>query len=89
MFGYLLPASQETLMLFIAFLSTTHKPGVIKTYLQAVRNFHIEYGYANLFKMHQEFEGSFGGIKRAYGSGTNNCLPITPAILVKFSVSST
>ena len=82
--GNLLPPSQETLMLFMASLSMTHKPGTIKTYLQAVRNLRVEHGYANPLQDAPGVRRLLWGIKRTYGDGTNNRLPITPAILVKF-----
>ena len=43
--GNPLPASQETLMLFAAYLTYSLAPASIKIYLYAVRSFHLEQGF--------------------------------------------
>ncbi len=40
--GHLLPASEESLMLYVTYLAATIKPQSIKVYLYGVRNLHIE-----------------------------------------------
>ena len=45
--GSLLPASEDTLMLFTTFLASTLKPQSIKVYLSGVRNLHLEHGFAD------------------------------------------
>ena len=45
--GSLLPASEDTLMLYTTFIATTLRPQPIKVYLFSIHNLHVEHGYPN------------------------------------------
>ncbi len=78
--GNLLPASTETIMLFMAYLSHTHRPGSIKTYLQVVHHIHLQHGHTNSLTD----SAGIQRLKRVYGTPANARLPITPHLLTRF-----
>ena len=82
--GSLLPASEETLMLFATYLSYSIKPQSIKVYLAAVRNMHIEHGLPNPIAVATQLRRLLRGIKRLHGCTTDSRLPITPTLLRSF-----
>ena len=72
-----LPASETLLSGFVAFLAKSIKYPSIKTYLAAVRHFHIRHGFElNLNKM-LRLQLVLRGIKRSKGQQTRVRLPIT------------
>ena len=78
------PASENTLMLFVAFLhSKSLAPGTIKGYLAAMR-FHQIGGGQSDPKICQipQLEYVIKGIKRSSPAGSRCRLPVTPAILI-------
>ena len=82
--GSLLPASEETLMLFTTYLSYSLKPQSIKVYLAAVRNMHIEHGLPNPIAEATQLRRLLRGIKRLHCCTTDSRLPITPTLLRSF-----
>lgn len=82
--GSLLPASEETLMLFATFLAYTLRPQSIKVYLFGVRNLHLEHGFSDPLVDTLQLRRLLRGIKRLKGSRTDTRLPITPSLLRTF-----
>ena len=68
--GSLLPASEETLMLFAIYLSYSIKPQLIKVYLSAVRNMHIEHSLPIPIAEVTQLRRLLGAIKRLHGCTT-------------------
>ena len=79
--GNPLPASQETLMLFAAYLTYSLAPASIKIYLYAVRSFHLEQGFPSPMDNAVDLQRLMRGIKRTYGTPADARLPITPNLL--------
>lgn len=77
-----IPASQQTLCSYIAFLTESHSPSSIKGYLNAVRLLHLEGGFANPLIDNWEIKMIQKGISRLYGSPPKQKLPITIPILL-------
>ena len=77
-----LPASQETLCSYLAFLTRSLSPSSIKGYLNAVRLLHIEAGFANPLSQNWEITMIQRGISRLLGKPPKQKLPITVAILI-------
>ena len=82
--GSLLPASEDTLMLYATFLATTLQPQSIKVYLFGIRNLHVEHGFPNPLTDALQLRRLLRGIKRLKGSHTDTRLPITPSLLRSF-----
>ena len=82
--GSLLPASEDTLMLFATFLSATLKPQSIKAYLYSVRNLHLEHGFPDPLPEARQLRRLLRGINRLKGSQPDARLPITPSLLRSF-----
>ena len=80
----ILPATEETLMLFASYLSLKVTPTTIKVYLAAVRNMHTKVGFSDLFKNLTLLPKLIRGIKRCYSQERRPRLPITPQILLRF-----
>ena len=80
----ILPATEETLMLFASYLSLKVSPPTIKVYLAAVRNLHMEAGFPHLFDNLMLLPRLIRGIKRLYSHERRPRLPITPHILLRF-----
>jgi hypothetical protein len=76
------PASQETLRLYIAFLARTLSPGSISGYLNVVRLLHLESGFANPIAGNWEVSTLQKGIARLKGCPVKQKLPITVPILL-------
>ena len=82
--GALLPATEETLMLYTTYLSYTLKPQSIKVYLFAIRNWHIEHGLPSPTDDAPQLRSLLRGIKRLHGCPADSRLPITPTLLRSF-----
>ena len=80
----ILPATEETLMLFASYLSLKVSPPTIKVYLAAVRNLHLEAGYADEFDRFRLLPRLVRGIRRTLSQDRRPRLPITPQILLSF-----
>ena len=73
----LLPASEETLMKFSAYLAKSIKHSSIKNYLAAVRHFHLRNGFPLDCKKMLRLQLVLRGIKRSQGDNIKVRLPIT------------
>ena len=82
--GALLPATEETLMLYATYLSYTLKPQSIKVYLSAIRTWHIEHGLPSPTEDAPQLQALLRGIKRLHGCPADSRLPITPSLLRSF-----
>ena len=74
---HLLPASEETLMKFSAYLAKSIKHSSIKNYLAAVRHFHIRNGFSLDCQQMLRLQLVLRGIKRSQGDKVRVRLPIT------------
>jgi len=83
--GSLLPASEDTLMLFSTFLAATLKPQSIKVYLYGVRNLHLEHGFPDPLPDALQLHHLLRGIKRLKGASLDSRLPVTPSLLQRFN----
>jgi hypothetical protein len=81
------PATQQTLCSYLAFLSRTLSPISVKGYMNAVRLFHIEAGFANPLENNGEVNMIQRGMTRLMGSPPKQKLPITVAILLDLQKS--
>ena len=77
------PASQHTLIAYIAFLARTLKPCSINGYLNIVRIIHLESGLRNPLENNYAIHNLKKGIARVLGSPPDQKLPITCPILLK------
>ena len=80
----ILPASEDTLLLFATFLSQHVTPATTKVYLCAVRHLHIESGLPSPTEHLHRLPYLLRGIKRLYSQERRVRLPITPSILLSF-----
>ena len=74
---HLLPASEDTLVQFSAFLARSNKHSSIKNYLAAVRHLHIRNGFKLDFNKMLRLKLVLRGIKRSQGESIRVRLPIT------------
>ncbi|CAB3978545.1 Retrovirus-related Pol poly from transposon 412 [Paramuricea clavata] len=74
---HLLPASEETLVQFLAYLAKTIKHTSIKNYLAAVRHFPIQNGFPLDCQKMSRLQLVLRGIKRSQGDEKRVRLPIT------------
>ncbi len=65
--GHLLPASEESLMLYATYLAATIKPQSIKVHLYGVRNLHIENRFPCPLQGVLQLRRLLRGIKRVKG----------------------
>jgi hypothetical protein len=77
-----LPASQDTLCAYLAFLSRSLSPSSIKGYMNAVRLLHIEAGFVNPLAQNWEISMIQKGISRLMGSPPKQKLPMTIPMLL-------
>ena len=77
------PASQTTLIAYIAFLARSLKPSSINNYLNIVRLLHLDSGLKNPLQDNFAVRNLKRGIARAIGSPPKQKLPITLDILLK------
>ena len=76
-----LPASEQTLILFVAEMAQTLAPSSIQTYLAAVRHLHIINSLSNPLQNTPKLSLVLKGTKRYYTKGKLTRLPVTPFIL--------
>jgi hypothetical protein len=77
-----LPASQDTLCAYLAFLSRSLTPSSIKGYMNAVRLLHIEAGFVNPLLQNWEVMMIQRGISRLMGAPPKQKLPMTIPMLL-------
>ena len=77
-----MPASQTTLLTYIAFLSRTLQPSSIQNYLNIIRILHLDSGLVNPLKDNYAVSNLKKGISRAKGSPPKQKFPITCKILL-------
>jgi len=82
--GSLLPAAEDTLMLFSTFLAATLKPQSIKVYLYSVLNLHLEHGFSDTLPDALLLRHLLRGIKRLKGASPDSQLPVTSSLLWRF-----
>ena len=76
-----LPASEHTLILFVAELHQSKATSTIHTYMAGVRHFHIISGYSNPLENKPKLQLALKGCKRRKPPRACTRLPITPYIL--------
>ena len=76
-----LPASEETLALFVAELAQTQAHLTIKKYLSAVRHLHVYHGLGNPLKDTLRLDLILRGVQKTKPKGTRTRLSVTPRIL--------
>lgn len=76
-----LPASEHTLILFVAELHQSKATSTIQTYLSGIRHLHIVSGYPNPLENKQKLQLVLRGCKRLKPPRACPRLPITPYIL--------
>jgi hypothetical protein len=77
-----LPASQDTLCAYLAFLSRSLSPSSIKGYMNAIRLLHIEAGFENPLAQNWEVMMIQRGISRLMGTPPKQKLPMTIPMLI-------
>lgn len=82
--GTIIPASEETILLFASYLSQKVRYSTIKVYLAAVRNLHIQLGFNSPVEHSILLPRLIRGIKRVYTTDRRPRLPITPTLLLRF-----
>ena len=80
-----IPANEETLIKYVAYLDRTIKHSSIKGYLTAVRHLHVSSGYELDLKNYFRLQLICRGIKRSHGDSSRIRLPITITHLKLFS----
>jgi hypothetical protein len=78
-----LPASQDTLLCYIAFLARKMVPSSIACYLNVVRILHVEAGFSNPLEGNYELAMVKRGIRREKGVPPNQKEPISLLILAR------
>ena len=76
-----LPASEETLALFVAELAQTRAHSTIMSYLSAVRHLRVIHGLGNPLKDTLRLDLILRVVQRTKPKGTRMRLPVTPRIL--------
>ena len=76
-----LPATEHTLILFVAELHQSKAASTIQTYLAGVRHFHVISGYPNPLDKRPKLQLALKGCKRIKPPRPCPRLPITPYIL--------
>ena len=71
------PASEETLSLFVAFLADRLKPQSIKVYLAGIRALHISHRFHNPLTHTIKLQQTLRGIEHVHSSPPKQKLPIT------------
>ena len=77
------PASQNTILAYIAFLAHTLKPSSIGNYINIIRLLHLDAGLLNPLENNFQVQNLRKGIARHLGCPPKQKLPITCEILVK------
>ena len=78
-----LPASEQVLILFVAYLAERVCHATARTYLAAIRHMHISHGYGDPLKGCLQLELVLKGLKRQRPRSQDSRLPITPLVLLK------
>ena len=78
------PASQETLSCYVAFLARSLSPSSIASYLNIIRILHLDAGLANPLENNWELQMVRRGVARLRGVPVKQKLPITLALLRDF-----
>ena len=78
-----IPASEETLSLFVASLTDRLKPQSIKVYLAGVRALHISHGHHNPLTHTIKLQQTLRGIEREHSAPAKQKLPITFDLLCR------
>ena len=76
------PASQDTIVSYMAFLSRSLAPNSVKGYMNAIRIIHLEAGFSNPLISNWEVNMIQKGISRLMGKPPKQKLPITIPILI-------
>lgn len=76
-----LPASEETIILFVTRLTQRIKPQSINVYLAAVRSLHISQGLSNPLQPGLRLKQTLRGIERKHFSAPKQKMPLTFDIL--------
>ena len=76
-----MPASEQVLVLFTAYLAQTCSYGTCRAYLSAVRHWHVSRGCPDPLVNTQQLTLTLRGIRRFKPSTPDSRLPITPLIL--------
>jgi hypothetical protein len=74
------PAEQDTLVAYMAFLARTLSPSSIPAYMKIVRLLHLDSGFRNPLESNWELKMTYKGISRQLGWPTKD--PVTPAVLL-------
>lgn len=77
------PADEETVTLYAAYLARTRKPSTVRQYLNIVRLLHIECGLVNPMQDSWLVKSTLKGIERIKGCAVQRKTPITPEVLMK------
>ena len=78
-----LPASETTILQYIAYLARRLKPQCIPQYLNIVSLLHKEHGLPNPMKDNWKISSTITGVHRLHGSSISRKLPITKDILFR------
>ena len=78
-----LPASEQVLILFVAYLAERVCHATARTYLAAIRHMHISHGLGDPLKGCLQLELVLKGLKRQRPRSQDSRLPITPLVLLK------
>ena len=81
---FLLPALEDTLMLFTTYLASSLKPQSIKVYLYGIRSLHLDHGFPDPLAHALHLRRLLRGIKRTKGTPRDSRLPVTPSLLRAF-----
>ncbi|KAK3251103.1 hypothetical protein CYMTET_39559 [Cymbomonas tetramitiformis] len=83
----LLPATDETLCMFVTFCSWFVQPGTIKNYLAGVRQLHLQRGHEWVpVAARHAVAATLQGVKRCWGKPPRPVMPLTSADLAKMAV---
>ena len=81
-----LPASEDTLILFVTSLAAQIKPQSINVYLAGVRSLHVSNGYDNPLTPGLRLKQTLRGIERNHFAPPKRKMPITFDLLCKIHV---
>ena len=79
---YPIPASETTILQYIAYLARRLKPQCIPQYLNIVSLLHKEHGLPNPIKDNWKISSTMSGVNRLHGLSVHRKLPITKDILL-------
>ena len=77
------PASQETIAQYAAYLARTHRPASVKQYLNIIRLLHLEAGFDNPLADSWIIKSTLKGIERCLGGSVSRKKPVDPQLLLK------